>query len=148
MHDDSVPSEVDKSGLGNPEALIERLNRQLRAVGIRIEREPVKTRPSGGPPCFRAAGANYREWLAQASLSYDTLPYRLDMPAEPNYCHDCVAGFKAEMLRINACIFPHVDFETIKDLGEPAVVGVSRSPEVAPDEYPVYDSLVHKRRPE
>lgn len=106
----------------------------------------MKTRPSGGPPCYRAADTNYQDWLSQASLAYETLPYRLSMPAEPNYCHDCTKGFKKDMVAIGACLFPDVTFEKIKDLGEPVVVGVSRGPEVAPESYPVYDALTDKRR--
>lgn len=146
MHDDSLPSEIDRSGMGSPEALIDRLNRQLRKVGVVVESLPVKTRPSGGPPCFRVAGASYREWLAQASRSPETLPYRLDMPMEPNYCYDCTPEFKAQMERAHACIFPHTRFEPTKEFGEPVLPGVSRSPEVAPDQYPVYDGIVNKRR--
>jgi len=34
----------------------------------------------------------------------------------------------------------------VKEFGEPVVVGMSRSPEVAPETYSVYAELVNKRR--
>jgi hypothetical protein len=132
--------------MGSPERFVERLNRQLRKIGIVVEGMPVKTRPSGGPPCFRAADTNYQDWLAQASLSFENLPYRLSMPAEPNYCHDCTKGFKRDMVAVGACLFPSVTFEKTKELGESVRVGMSRSPDVAPEVYPVYDSIIDKRR--
>lgn len=132
--------------MGSPERFVDRLNRQLRKIGIVVEGMPVKTRPSGGPPCFRAVGTNYQEWLAQASLAYETLPYRLSLPAEPNYCHDCTPEFKAEMMRLKACLFPDVTFESTKEFGESVTVGMSRSPDVAPEVYPVYADILDKRR--
>lgn len=134
--------------MGSPERFVDRLNRQLRKIGVVVEGMPVKTRPSGGPPCFRAADTNYQDWLAQASVAYETLPYRLSLPAEPNYCHDCTKPFKREMVALGACLFPDVTFEKVKEFGEPTVVGVSHSPDVAPEVYPVYDLIIDKRRPE
>ena len=145
-HEPSVPPAVDRSGVGSPERFVERLNRQLRKIGIVVEKLPVKTRPSGGPPCFRMSDTSYQDYLTQASVAFETLPYRLDMPAEPNYCHDCTKEFKADMVRLNACIFPGTKFEEIKEFGEPTVVGVSHSPDVAPDQYPVYSDLIANRR--
>jgi hypothetical protein len=124
---------------------VERLNRQLRKIGVTVE-GPVKTRPSGGPPCFRMSEVPYQDWLTQASLTNE-LPYRLSMPAEPNYCHDCTPEFKREMVAAKACLFPNVTFEIVKELGESDLIGMSRSPEVAPDSYPVYSELINKRRP-
>ncbi len=120
---------------------MDRLNRKLRAVGIVVEGAQVKTRPSGGPPCFRLGGASYKDWLSQASVEFDTLPYRLSMPAEPNYCRDCTPAFKAQMLKINACIFPSVTFEEVDELGERALVGMSRNPDVAPSYFEWYARL-------
>jgi hypothetical protein len=125
---------------------VERLNRQLRKIGIVAEKLPVKTRPNGGPPCYRMCDTPYKDWLSQASVAFETLPYRLDMPAEPNYCHDCTAGFKARMVERKACIFPDTKFEEIKEFGEATVVGVSHSPEVAPEDYPVYSDITANRR--
>lgn len=125
---------------------MDRLNRKLRTIGVAVEGAPVKTRPSGGPPCFRLGGASYKDWLTQASIEFDTLPYRLSMPAEPNYCYDCTPAFKAQMLKINACIFPDVTFERTEELGESVLVGMDRNPSVAPDYYEWYASLTLKRR--
>lgn len=124
---------------------MERLNRQLRKIGVVVEEMPVKTRPSGGPPCYRKAGTSYRDWLAQASTTTE-LPYRLSMPAEPNYCHDCTAQFQREMTAVGACLFPAVTFEPNKELGEVDIVGMSRNESVAPDAYPVYADLIKLRR--
>lgn len=125
---------------------MERLHRQLRKIGVIVEGLPVKTRPTGGPPCFRHTETSYKDWLAQASISYETVPYRLSMPAEPNYCRDCIAPFKAEMQGIGACIFPEVKFEPTKEFGESVVVGICRAPEVDPVTYGVYADLTDKRR--
>lgn len=145
-HAKSVPAGLDRSGPGSPEAFTERLNKQLRDVGIVVEEMPVKTRPSGGPPCYRVAGTSYRDWLAQASVAPE-VPYRLSMPAEPNYCRDCTKQFQTEMVAVGACLFPNVTFESVKELGEVDVVGMSRSPGVAPEEYPVYSDLSNRRTP-
>jgi hypothetical protein len=145
-HDDSVAPGVDRLGAGSPERLIERLNRQLKKIGVVVQ-HTAKLAPNAGPPCFRVAGASYYEWMAQASMAYETLPYRLSRPEEPNYCHDCTPAFKAEMLAVKACLFPNVTFETAKEFGESVTVGMSRSPDVAPEVYPVYDLIIDKRRP-
>lgn len=144
-HEESIPSTVDRSGAGSPERFVERLNRQLRKIGIVVERTPAKTRPSGGPLCFRMSGVSYRDWLAQASIAYETLPYRLSMPTEPNYCHDCTPAFKEDMEALGACIFPNTRFEEVKELGESVVVGISRGPEVAPESYDVYAGILDRR---
>ena len=123
---------------------MERLNQQLQSIGVVVEEMPVKTRPGGGPPCFRVAGTSYKDWLAQASVAPE-LPYRLSMPAEPNYCRDCTKEFQAEMTGVNACLFPNVTFESVKELGESDVVGMSRGPGVAPEEYPLYPLLSDRR---
>jgi hypothetical protein len=146
-HEKSIASEPELPGAGSPEKFMERLNRQLRRIGLVVEELPVKTRPSGGPPCFRAAGASYKDWLAQASVSYETVPYRLSMPAEPNYCHDCHRAFRDEMIADGTCLFPNTRFEVVKELGEPDTVGMCRSPDVAPDQYPLYDVILNRRRP-
>lgn len=125
---------------------MDRLNRKLRSVGVVVEGAAVKTRPSGGPPCFRLGGASYKDWLAQASVEFDMLPYRLSMPAEPNYCYDCTPAFKAEMQAKKACLFPDVTFEEVDEIGEQALVGVSRNGDVAPDTYPMYSEISKDRR--
>lgn len=144
-HESIVPPGLDRSGLGTPESFIARLNQRLRKIGIVVEKLAVKTRPNGGPPCFRLAETSYPDWLAQSSLTFE-MPYRLSMPAEPNYCHDCTPAFKAEMVALRACIFPDVTFEQVKELGESDIAGMSRGPQIAPADYPVYDGIVNKRR--
>lgn len=145
-HKKILPSEVDRPGSGSPERFVERLNRQLRKIGIKVETLPKKSSPAGGPPCFRMVGASYRAWLEQASVSYETVPYRLTMPAEPNYCRDCTPTFHREMVAVKACIFPDTVFEEAKVLGEPEIVGAERSQTVAPQSYPMYALLTYNRR--
>ncbi len=77
-------------------------------------------------------------WLASASLLRATVPYRFDMPAEPNFCFDCVRSFQKEMKKQGKCLFPHVKFEQIrtvirderKPTFEVETVGVTRNPEL------------------
>lgn len=99
------------------------------------------------PPCFRHSDTSYDAWLASASLLGALVPYRYDMPAEPNYCHDCVARHKQRAQAAGVCMFPNTRFEKRRtiirdDQGkttEIEVVGVSRSKTVALDLRPEYD---------
>lgn len=134
-------SPLDESTAGSPDKFISLLNRQLKSIGVVVEKAEVKTRASGGPPCFRMAGTSYPDWLAQASVAPETLPYRLSMPAEPNYCNDCTPEFKAQMRLQNACLFPNVVFEEVDEIGEQVLVGVSRNRDVAPDSYTLYSEI-------
>jgi hypothetical protein len=145
-HKTSIPPGIDRSGLGSPERFIDRLNRQLRKIGVVVEKLPVKTRPSGGPPCFRVSGVSYKDWLTQASIAPETIPYRMTMPPEPNYCYDCTPTFKAEMQSVSACLFPDTRFEKVKEFDEVSIAGVGRNLDVAPDFYAVYSDLLTKRR--
>lgn len=88
------------------------------------------------PPCF-ATQAAYEGWLANASLVGAMVPYRYDAPAVPNYCYDCRAAFKREMLMEGRCQFPGTRFEPVQIVVqegqrkaiEVTIVGVSRSEE-------------------
>jgi hypothetical protein len=74
-------------------------------------------------------------WLSSASLLGATVPYRYDMPAEPNYCWDCTPAFKREAMAAGTCRFPNTRFERTqtvirdeqKKIIEIEVVGISRS---------------------
>lgn len=103
-----------------------RLNAKLRKLGINPP--DTKTGVDGTPPCFTLIGSSYSEWLVAASESLP--PLRLDMPGEPNYCHDCLPAMRDFAHKHGACLFPHVAFETRTCEGETSVVGITRAPTV------------------
>jgi len=125
----------------SPQKFYAKLNRRLAAIGVRYERLTKKTEEGDAPPCFKLVKADYDSWLSAASLTTD-IPYRYDLPGEANYCRDCTIGFKHRATLAGACLFPNVAFETVQSNGEKEVVGVSRSPQVAPDGYRVYRGLL------
>jgi hypothetical protein len=148
FHDPSVAGENaderDEFALpreSSPEKYFVKLRRSLSEIGVRYERLTKKTPEGGEPPCFALAGADYDSWLTAASLTSD-VPYRYDMPGEPNYCRDCTVQFRHKAILAGKCQFPNVRFEIAQSNGEKEVVGVSRSPMVVPNGYRVYRQLV------
>lgn len=148
-HRESRASEsvsVKDAPAASPVRFYARLRRDLEDRGIDIDTLPRLTPEGGRPPCFETKAA-YEAWLACASLLGATVPYRFDMPAEPNYCYDCHAKFKRACVAAGICNFPKVRFETRQtvvqdDEGkgiEIEQVGVSRSKMVAIDIQAEYD---------
>lgn len=141
---DTDPREENEFELpreSSPEKYFVKLRRSLSAIGVRYERLTKKTPEGETPSCFKFAGADYNAWLTAASLTSD-VPYRYDMPGEPNYCRDCTVQFRHRARLAGKCQFDNVFFETALSNGEKEVVGVSRSPVVIPDGYRVYRQLV------
>ena len=130
----------------SPEKFFIKLKRRLSNLGVRYERLTKKTPEGQAPPCFKLNGAkqgqsDYEMWLTMASLTSD-VPYRYDMPGEPNYCRDCTVQFRERAQKAGSCIFGNVVFETASNNGEKEVVGVSRSPTVIPTGYKPYLGMV------
>lgn len=104
--------------------------RRLHEHLSRLAIEPVETKTGGpesreSPPCFEMVGVSYTDWLAAACESMP--PIRLDMPGEPNYCHDCTAQMHAIAKARGTCLFPHAVFEERAMDGEVQVVGITRA---------------------
>jgi hypothetical protein len=118
----------------------EKLRARLQIVGVDLDQLDYKSDPDSPPPCFTANGADFAEWLKCASVG--SIPLRMDMPGEPNYCNDCTPEFKLKEVRAGRCMFPQTRFEFRKEIGESGTVGVSRSVKVAPAEYVVYQEMV------
>jgi len=116
-----------------------KLRRKLSNIGVRVEYLTTKTDDHESPPCFKLANTSFKEWLEAASLT--DLPYRFSMPGEINYCRDCLPAFKAMAHASNACLFPQTTFERVRTFDEKELVGVSRSKEVAPTGYTLYNQL-------
>jgi hypothetical protein len=124
-----------------------RLRHELELRGIDYDRLPKLTPEGESPPCFESVGTPFEAWLASASLLGATVPYRFDMPAEPNYCHDCTAAHKQKAQAVGVCLFPNTRFERVQtvvrdDEGkniEVEIVGISRSKTVAIDLEAEYD---------
>lgn len=125
----------------SPQKYYVKLKRRLSDIGVRYERLTKKTPEGSAPPCFTMVKADFDSWLGAASLTTD-IPYRYDLPGEPNYCRDCTIGYKHRATLAGKCLFPNVSFETAQSNGEKEVVGVSRSPQVAPTGYRVYRGLL------
>lgn len=146
-HENSVQEEVDPADefalprTSSPEKFFVKLKRRLSSIGVRYEKLTVLTPPGESPPCFKIAGASYDDWLTAASLTSD-VPYRYDMPGEPNYCRDCTVEFRGRAIKAGACRFSNVLFEIASSNGEKEIVGVSRSPKVVPIGYRVYRDMV------
>lgn len=147
--DDEVPispkPEFELPRDSTPEKYFTKMKRRLANIGVRYERLEKYTVEGGAPPCFSEFGVDFNAWLAAASITSfipSGVPYRYDMPGEPNYCHDCTIMFKQKAKLAGACRFPDVVFETRISNGEPEIVGVSRSPEVAPTGYKIFWGLL------
>lgn len=118
-----------------------RLRTELAKRGISYADLPKFTSEGQSPPCFTEAKVPFDMWLSSASLLRATVPYRFDMPAEPNYCYDCRSAFKKAAIKARTCLFPHSKFErvqtVIRDERRPSfeveTVGVSRNPELLYD---------------
>lgn len=143
LHDRERPASRNTSVADAPAAspvrFYARLRRDLDNRGIDIDRLPRKTAEGGSPPCFDHADSDYEAWLSSASLLGAIVPYRFDMPAEPNYCFDCTPEHKRRAVAAGTCLFPNTKFEKRQtvvqdDDGkgiEIELVGVSRSDTVA-----------------
>ena len=118
-----------------PERFYARLRNELRLRGVNYDALLKITQEGDSPACFDRFDLDFDLWLSSASLQAATVPYRYDMPAEPNYCYDCTLTFKQQAMAAGVCRFPHTRFErvhgTIRDGGKKAVeieiVGISRS---------------------
>jgi hypothetical protein len=133
---DAEPGRAD--GL-SPALFFKKLAERLKSVGIKYGLLDYKTDQQDPPPCYAENGVSYTEWLKFASAS--TLPIRMDMPGEPNYCHDCTPEFKIKAMKAGNCLFPNTRFEHRKELDEKSTVGVSRSPNVPPEAYVIYQEM-------
>ena len=132
------PAIVRDAPAASPLRFYARLRHELERRGVDYDRLPRATPEDRHPPCFESKTV-YDEWLAAASLLGATVPYRYDMPAEPNYCWDCTPEFKRSSVAAGTCQFPHTRFEksrtVITDKGKRVVetegMGVGRRPLVA-----------------
>lgn len=153
--EDSLDDEVPRSPTpqeefilprdSNPEKYFTKMKRRLANIGVRYERLKKYTEEGQSPACFAAFKVGFDEWLSAASITSfipSGVPYRYDMPGEPNYCHDCTIMFKRKAQLAGACRFPNVVFETRISNGEPEIVGVSRSPEIAPTGYRIFYGML------
>lgn len=112
-----------------------RLRHELAVRGVDYDSLPKLTPEGDVPRCYSAFKAPFSDWLASASLVGATVPYRYDMPAEPNYCYDCTRRFKARAVAARVCNFPNAKFEPVQIViseeggkeTEVSIVGVSRS---------------------
>lgn len=116
-----------------------RLRTELADRSIDYNSMPKFTVEGGTPPCFAIKHADFAAWAAMASHLGAAVNYRLDMPAEPNYCVDCTRRLKATAVKAGACLFPQTRFEAVrtsetangKTLIEYEIQGCSRSKEIA-----------------
>lgn len=116
-----------------------RLRSDLYARGLDYDRMAKFTTVDDEPPCFTANKTSFAAWAAQASLIGATVPYRLDFPAEPNYCHDCTRDFQRRAVADGVCQFPHLKFEKTETLLkahgrttiEVEIIGIARNREIA-----------------
>jgi hypothetical protein len=132
-----------------PQEFYEELRAKLARKGVDLSKVPHLSDIDNPPACFRHAYRDYpedalmhawHEWLGCA-VGTD-LPYRFDMPGEPNYCRDCPVKFKMEAHAAGQCSFPSVRYEVVESFGEKETVGVSRAPEVRPAGMYFADKLV------
>ena len=106
FHPDSIAA-TDAASAGRFYA---RLSNELSLRGVRVADIPRFTPEGSTPACFKLADVRYEVWLASASLVGATVPYRYDVPGEPNFCFDCTPQFKAKAVAASAFIFPRVRF--------------------------------------
>lgn len=142
LHTSSLPAASEDPLIGwapSADKAYTKLRRKLKNIGIRVEVLTRKTDDHEPPPCFKLAGVPFRDWLEAASLT--DLPYRFSMPGEVNYCRDCLPAFKAMAHAADACLFPQTTFEKVRTFDEKELVGMSRSRQVAPDGYALYNRL-------
>jgi hypothetical protein len=131
--------------------VIEKLRQRLESKGLLWDRLPHVTDIDTPPACFvfKARGdaeealKMWHSWLA-AVAETDDVNYRYDQPRDHNFCIDCTSSFRGEARRAGMCQF-RVVFETRQFLGEREMIGVSRSPEVAPSTYEIFDDMVVPR---
>lgn len=120
-----------------PARFYARLRNQLQMRGIDYDALPRLTPEGDTPRCFTYFQVPFDRWLSSASLLGATVPYRFDMPAEPNYCFDCQLKTKKEAIKAGVCNFPGVRFERLlttirggeRKIVETEIVGVSRNVE-------------------
>ena len=139
LHDvsDSDDLTIAETQAATSQRFYARLRHELAIRGIDYDKLPKLTPEGDSPRCFTAVGAPFDEWLASASLVGATIPYRYDMPAEPNYCWDCTRRFRARATAAGVCNFPKTKFEPLQIViseedgkqTEVSIVGVSRSME-------------------
>lgn len=145
--DQEQPDELHGTSISDtapvtPARFYARLKNDLAIRGVRYESLPKFTQEGDAPACFEYFHVPFDLWLSSASLLGATVPYRYDMPAEPNYCYDCDLRFKKEAIAAGVCNFPSTRFErahgTIRGGGqkivEVEVVGISRSKESVVEE--------------
>lgn len=135
-----APEIVRQAPPASPLRFYARLRHQLESRRIDYDALPRLTPEGGSPPCFKRMRVSFDAWLGSASLLGATIPYRYDMPAEPNYCHDCTAEFQKFAKARGMCQFPHTRFETVH-AAETEKIGVSRPPNVDTDLGVEYDRL-------
>lgn len=136
--------------LQDPLDFLANLKEKIESKGIDYDELPRITNPEKPPDCFvwkfGDTGIARREYRAWLGLAVDAdVPYRFDMPGEPNYCHDCTATHKAAAVRAGRCGFPNTNFEVTRYLGEKETVGVSRSVSVKPDNYYQFRDMIVPR---
>jgi hypothetical protein len=118
-----------------PARFYARLRTELGKRGVSYDQLPKFTEEGDAPACYTEFGVPFDAWLSSASLLGATVPYRYDMPAEPNYCWDCTPDFKRSAIAAGVCRFPNTRFEKTqtvirdeqKKIIEVEVVGISRS---------------------
>jgi hypothetical protein len=137
FHDPSVEDagSIAATAAVTPARFYARLRTELSRRGVLYEQLPKFTEEGDAPPCFEEFRVPFDAWLSSASLLGATVPYRYDMPAEPNYCWDCTPAFKRDATAAGKCLFPNTRFEKTqtvirdeqKKIIEVEVVGISRS---------------------
>lgn len=106
-----APSIIRDAPPASPLRFYARLRHQLESRGISYDDLPRFTPEGESPPCFRGFRVSFDAFLSAASTLGSTVPYRLGMPAEPNYCIDCTAKFQTLAKSRGLCQFPDVRFE-------------------------------------
>lgn len=145
---------VAQTSAATAERFYARLRHELNRRGVDYDALPRLTDPGSSPPCFDHMDVSYEAWLASASLLGATVPYRYDMPAEPNYCWDCTERYKKDAETAGVCRFRHVHFEhtqTVVNAGkkkliEREFVGISRNRllNIGDAQHRVYQELTDK----
>ena len=136
--DPSVEDEWSLAGTlaVTPARFYARLKIELFKRGVLYDQLPKYTVEGDAPPCYTEFGVPFHAWLSSASLLGATVPFRYDMPAEPNYCWDCTVNHKRAAMAAGVCRFPNTRFEKTqtvirdnegKKIIEVEVVGISRS---------------------
>lgn len=141
-----APAIVRQAPPASPLRFYARLRHQLESRHIDYDALPRLTPEGGSPPCFKRLRVSFDAWLSSASMLGATVPYRYDMPAEPNYCFDCTPAFKKFAQARGLCQFPNARFERARTMNpdEAETPGVTRAKrlDIAPTD--VYDSPIHK----